>query len=92
MRGRCDARDGRIRTNSTSKIITVLIYMWTRSSKWLPRQGGQLQLSRSATDLNNILAAPLKCRRSAGPLLACRTAATVAERRPSSAVFQANAG
>jgi hypothetical protein len=51
VRGRCDARDGKIHTDSTSKIITVLIYM---NESW-ERPGGRLRLLRSATDLNAII-------------------------------------
>ena len=50
VRGRCDPRDGKIHTNSTSKIITVLIYV---NETWEPQEG-RLRLLRSATDLNNI--------------------------------------
>ena len=51
VRGRCDARDGKIHTDSTSKIITVLIYM---NESW-EQSGGRLRLLRSATDLNDII-------------------------------------
>jgi len=51
VRGRCDARDGKIHTDSTSKIITVLIYM---NQSW-EQSGGRLRLLRSATDLNDII-------------------------------------
>jgi SM-20-related protein len=52
VRGRCDARDGKIHTDSTSKIITVLIYM---NESW-EQAGGRLRLLRSADDLNDIIA------------------------------------
>jgi SM-20-related protein len=52
VRGRCDARDGKIHTDSTSKIITVLIYM---NEAW-EQAGGRLRLLRSADDLNDIVA------------------------------------
>ncbi len=51
VRGRCDARDGKIHTNSTSKIITVLIYM---NETW-GEAGGRLRLLRSADNLNDII-------------------------------------
>jgi SM-20-related protein len=51
VRGHCDARDGKIHTDSKSKIITVLIYM---NESW-ERPGGRLRLLRSATDLNAII-------------------------------------
>ncbi len=52
VRGRCDASDGRIHTDSTSKIITVLIYM---NESW-DQPGGRLRLLRSAKNLNDIIA------------------------------------
>jgi len=51
VRGRCDARDGKIHTDSTSKIITVLLYM---NESW-GEAGGRLRLLRSADDLNDII-------------------------------------
>ena len=51
VRGRCDASDGRIHTDSKSKIITVLIYM---NENW-GEAGGRLRLLRSADDLNDII-------------------------------------
>jgi hypothetical protein len=51
VRGRCDARDGKIHTDSTSKIITVLIYM---NEAW-EQSGGRLRLLRSADNLNDII-------------------------------------
>ena len=51
VRGRCDARDGKIHTNSTSKIITVLLYM---NESW-ENAGGRLRLLRSASDLKNFI-------------------------------------
>ena len=51
VRGRCDGRDGKIHTDSTSKIITVLIYM---NESW-EQSGGRLRLLRSGTDLNDIV-------------------------------------
>ncbi len=52
VRGRCDRSDGKIHTDSTSKIITVLIYL---NDTW-DQAGGRLRLLRSATDLNDIIA------------------------------------
>jgi len=63
VRGRCDARDGKIHTDSRSKIITVLIYM---NESW-EQQGGRLRLLRSADDLNDII---LEVPPIAGTLLA----------------------
>jgi SM-20-related protein len=51
VRGRCDARDGKIHTDSTSKIITVLIYM---NASW-EQAGGRLRLLRTADNLNDII-------------------------------------
>jgi SM-20-related protein len=51
VRGRCDARDGKIHTDSTSKIITVLIYM---NESW-EQAGGRLRLLRTADNLNDII-------------------------------------
>ena len=51
VRGRCDLSDGKIHTDSKSKIITVLIYM---NETW-EQAGGRLRLLRSATDLNDII-------------------------------------
>ena len=51
VRGRCGSRDGKIHTDSTSKIITALIYM---NEAWEP-QGGRLRLLRSGTDLNDVI-------------------------------------
>jgi SM-20-related protein len=51
VRGRCDSSDCRIHTDSTSKIITVLIYM---NESW-DQPGGRLRLLRSANNLNDII-------------------------------------
>src|SRR5207302_7837402 len=40
VRGRCGERDGKIHTDSKTKIVTVLLYM---NSKW-ESSGGQLRL------------------------------------------------
>ena len=51
VRGRCDAKDGKIHTDSTSKIITVLIYM---NERW-DDTGGRLRLLRSADDIDDFI-------------------------------------
>jgi hypothetical protein len=51
VRGRCDASDGKIHTDSKTKIITVLIYM---NPSW-ENSGGRLRLLRSARDLNDVI-------------------------------------
>ncbi len=51
VRGRCDPGDGKIHTDSKTKIITVLIYM---NPSW-EQAGGRLRLLRSARDLNDIV-------------------------------------
>jgi SM-20-related protein len=51
VRGQCGAGDGKIHTDSVSKIITVLIYM---NSAW-EEPGGRLRLLRSGNDLNDII-------------------------------------
>ncbi|HVC93369.1 MAG TPA: 2OG-Fe(II) oxygenase [Pirellulales bacterium] len=51
VRGYCSPKDGRIHTDATSKIITVLIYM---NPQWEPC-GGRLRLVRSATDLDDVI-------------------------------------
>lgn len=52
VRGCCGPRDGRIHTDATTKIITVLIYM---NPQW-EEKGGQLRLLRSAHDLEDHVA------------------------------------
>ena len=51
VRGMCGTGDGKIHTDSLSKIITILIYM---NSKW-ENPGGRLRLLRSGTDLNDVI-------------------------------------
>jgi SM-20-related protein len=51
VRGRCGAGDGKIHTDSATKIITVLIYM---NESW-DQPGGRLRLLRSAHDLDEII-------------------------------------
>jgi hypothetical protein len=52
VRGWCDAKDGKIHTDSTSKIITVLIYM---NERW-DDAGGRLRLLRSADNIDDFFA------------------------------------
>ena len=52
LRGRCDARDGRIHTDSKKKIITVLLYL---NESW-QEEGGRLRVLRSGEDLNAVAA------------------------------------
>lgn len=51
VRGHCGRGDGKIHTDSLSKIITVLIYM---NPTW-EKPGGRLRLLRSGNDLNDII-------------------------------------
>lgn len=51
VRGRCGERDGSIHTDTSSKIITVLIYM---NPTW-EANGGRLRLLRSGSDLNDVI-------------------------------------
>ncbi len=51
-RGRCGPKDGRIHTDSETKIITVLLYM---NPSW-EEAGGRLRLLRSADDIEDVLA------------------------------------
>lgn len=52
LRGRCDARDGRIHTDSKKKIITVLLYL---NEGW-QEGGGRLRLLRNGQDLGAMAA------------------------------------
>lgn len=52
VRGQAQAKDGRIHTDTASKIITVLIYM---NEAW-EAPGGRLRLLRSNTDLDDMAA------------------------------------
>lgn len=49
VRGHCSKKDGRIHTDTASKIITVLIYL---NPTW-SNAGGRLRLLRSGTDLED---------------------------------------
>ena len=52
VRARCRASDGKIHTDTESKVITVLIYL---NADW-EAPGGRLRLLRSATDLDAVAA------------------------------------
>lgn len=52
VRGRCRRADGKIHTDTESKIITVLLYM---NPRWT-NQGGRLRLLNSGTDINDVAA------------------------------------
>jgi hypothetical protein len=52
VRGRAQAKDGRIHTDSKTKIITVLLYM---NGQW-EADGGRLRLLRSGDSLDDMLA------------------------------------
>jgi len=49
VRGECRASDGKIHTDSATKIITVLLYM---NEKW-DADGGRLRILRSGSDLED---------------------------------------
>jgi Rps23 Pro-64 3,4-dihydroxylase Tpa1-like proline 4-hydroxylase len=49
VRGECRSTDGKIHTDSTTKLITVLLYM---NEKW-DKDGGRLRILRSGTDLED---------------------------------------
>jgi hypothetical protein len=49
VRGECRATDGKIHTDSTTKLITVLLYM---NEQW-DKDGGRLRILRNGTDLND---------------------------------------
>jgi SM-20-related protein len=65
VRGRCSEKDGKIHTDSETKIITILVYM---NSAW-ESSGGQLRLLRSGTSLEDII---LEVPPTEGTLLAFR--------------------
>jgi SM-20-related protein len=52
VRGKCRSSDGKIHTDSESKLITVLLYM---NPRW-DTDGGRLRLLRSGTDLEDVAA------------------------------------
>ncbi len=49
VRGECRASDGKIHTDSATKIITVLLYM---NEKW-DKDGGRLRILRNGSDLDD---------------------------------------
>jgi hypothetical protein len=51
VRGQCDARDGRIHTDSETKIVTCLLYL---NEAW-DAAGGRLRLLRGPDDLNDMI-------------------------------------
>jgi hypothetical protein len=51
VRGRCSKKDGKIHTDSKTKIITLLLYM---NPKW-EKSGGCLRLLRSGNDLDDVI-------------------------------------
>ena len=53
VRARCRATDGKMHSDSVTKIITVLIYM--NDPSW-PNEGGRLRLLRNGTDLQDYAA------------------------------------
>jgi hypothetical protein len=65
VRGRCSEKDGKIHTDSETKIITILIYM---NPAWEP-SGGRLRLLRSADNLDDVI---LEVPPTEGTLLAFR--------------------
>jgi SM-20-related protein len=65
VRGRCSQKDGKIHTDSETKIITILVYM---NSAW-ESSGGQLRLLRSGTSLEDVI---LEVPPTEGTLLAFR--------------------
>lgn len=51
VRGRCRAKDGRIHTDSSTKLITVLVYL---NDGW-DADGGRLRLLRSSDSLDDMI-------------------------------------
>jgi SM-20-related protein len=51
VRGRCSEKDGKIHTDSKTKLITVLLYL---NSKW-ESAGGRLRLLRSGANLDDVV-------------------------------------
>jgi hypothetical protein len=49
VRGECQASDGRIHTDSATKIVTVLLYM---NEQW-DKDGGRLRILRNGSDLED---------------------------------------
>lgn len=52
VRGRCQERDGRIHTDSETKLVTALLYL---NEAW-EAQGGRLRLLRRIDDLSDMIA------------------------------------
>lgn len=52
VRGRCEARDGQIHTDSKTKIVTLLLYMNDHADA----AKGRLRILRSSSDLNDMAA------------------------------------
>jgi hypothetical protein len=52
VRGQCSARDGHIHTDSTTKLVTMLVYMNRKDES----ERGRLRILRSSTDLNDFAA------------------------------------
>ena len=52
VRGRCQEKDGRIHTDSESKLVTALFYF---NDRW-EAQGGRLRLLRKPDDLDDMIA------------------------------------
>lgn len=52
VRGQCSGRDGQIHTDSTTKLVTLLLYMNSKDES----ARGRLRILRSATDLNDYAA------------------------------------
>ena len=52
VRGRCRPKDGKIHTDSKSKLITVLVYL---NENW-QAGGGRLRVLRSGSDINDYVA------------------------------------
>jgi len=65
VRGRCSEKDGKIHTDSETKIITILLYM---NSAW-ESSGGRLRLLRSGMNLDDVI---LEVPPTEGTLLAFR--------------------
>lgn len=65
VRGRSDARDGRIHTDSAAKLVTALLYL---NESWAA-EGGRLRLLRSAHDIEDAVAEVAPC---GGALVAFR--------------------
>jgi hypothetical protein len=65
VRGRCSEKDGKIHTDSETKIITILIYM---NAGW-ESAGGRLRLLRSGNNLDDMI---LEVPPTEGTLLAFR--------------------